>query len=441
MAKTAKHREMDMLHGGLAGRLILFALPLAFSSILQQLFNSADVAVVGRFAGDTALAAVGSCVALVGIFVNLIVGLSVGPNAVLALLIGQNSRDEINRTLHTVLTFGAALGAGLMLVGWLSARPILVLSGTPESVLDEALLYIFIYFLSIPFMVVYNFSAAVLRSYGDSRRPMYYLLLSGTVNVVLNLFLVIVMQVISNVLSAVMVITHLIRRDDDFAFRFRRMRIEKEPLLRILQIGIPAGIQGAIFSVSNVFIQSGINSFGENAIAGSSLALNFEYFTYDIANAFAQAAVTFTSQNFGAGNIGRCKRIFRLCLLFGIVFTEILSAVFMVWDDFFVSIYTSSSAVAVFAVSRMRHVCSLEGLTATYEVESASLRGMGRSLEPAVFTILGTVVFRLIWMATVFRLFPTYEMLMNVYPASWIFTGAALLIVYVRQMRRTARSV
>ena len=317
-------------------------------------------------------------------------------------------------------------------------------------------------------MVVYNFGAAVLRSYGDSRRPMYYLLLSGTVNVVLNLFLVIVMQlgvagvaiatVISNVLSAVMVITHLIRRDDDFAFRFRRMRIEKEPLLRILQIGIPAGIQGAIFSVSNVFIQSGINSFGENAIAGSSLALNFEYFTYDIANAFAQAAVTFTSQyfvigafnqtavtftsqNFGAGDIRRCKRIFRLCLLFGIVFTEILSAVFMVWDDFFVSIYTSSSAVAVFAVSRMRHVCSLEGLTATYEVESASLRGMGRSLEPAVFTILGTVVFRLIWMATVFRLFPTYEMLMNVYPASWIFTGAALLIVYVRQMRRTARSM
>ena len=441
MAKTAKHREMDMLHGGLAGRLILFALPLAFSSILQQLFNSADVAVVGRFAGDAALAAVGSCVALVGIFVNLIVGLSVGPNAVLALLIGQNSRDEINRTLHTVLTFGAALGAGLMLVGWLSARPILVLSGTPESVLDEALLYIFIYFLSIPFMVVYNFSAAVLRSYGDSRRPMYYLLLSGTVNVVqLGVAGVAIATVISNVLSAVMVITHLIRRDDDFAFRFRRMRIEKEPLLRILQIGIPAGIQGAIFSVSNVFIQSGINSFGENAIAGSSLALNFEYFTYDIANAFAQAAVTFTSQNFGAGDIGRCKRIFRLCLLFGIVFTEILSAIFMAWDDFFVSIYTSSSAVAVFAVSRMRHVCSLEGLTATYEVESASLRGMGRSLEPAVFTILGTVVFRLIWTATVFRLFPTYEMLMNVYPASWIFTGAALLIVYVRQMRRTARS-
>lgn len=443
-------KEMDMLHGGIAGKLILFALPLAFSSILQQLFNSADVAVVGRFAGDTALAAVGSCVALVGIFVNLIVGLSVGPNAVLALLIGQNSREEINRTLHTVLTFGAALGLGLMLLGWLTAKPILVLSGTPESVLSEALLYIFIYFLSIPFMVVYNFGAAVLRSYGDSRRPMYYLLLSGTVNVVLNLFLVIVCRlgvagvaiatVISNVLSAAMVITHLSRRNDDFAFRFRCMRIEKTPLLRILQIGIPAGIQGAIFSVSNVFIQSGINSFGENAIAGSSLALNFEYFTYDIASAFAQATVTFTSQNYGAGDLKRCRRVFRLAMLFGIVFTEILSAVFIIWNGFFVSIYTTSSVVAVFAVSRMLHVCSLEGLTATYEVASAALRGMGRSLEPAVFTILGTVVFRLIWLATIFRRVPTYEMLMNVYPASWIFTGAALFIVYVRHIRRVSQA-
>ena len=426
-----------MLHGGLAGKLILFALPLAFSSILQQLFNSADVAVVGRFAGDTALAAVGSCVALVGIFVNLIVGLSVGPNAVLALLIGQNNREEINRTLHTVITFGAALGVGLMIVGWLTAKPILVLSGTPESVLDQALLYIFIYFLSIPFMLVYNFGSAVLRSYGDSRRPMYYLLISGTVNVILNLFLVIALQlgvagvaiatVISNVLSAGMVLTHLARRNDDFAFRFRRMHIEKTPLLRILQIGIPAGIQGAIFSVSNVFIQSGINSFGENAIAGSSLA-------------FAQAAVTFTSQNYGAGDLSRCKKIFRYCMLFGVVFTEILSAVFMIWDDFFVSIYTTSSAVAAFAISRMRHVCSLEGLTATYEVESAALRGMGKSLEPAIFTVLGTVVFRLIWMATVFRLVPTFEMLMDVYVASWVFTGGALLIVYLRHMRKVSHA-
>ena len=449
MEKATKTKEMDMLNGGLAGKLILFAIPLACSSILQQLFNSADVAVVGRFAGDTALAAVGSCVALVGIFVNLIVGLSVGPNAALATLIGQKKREQINGMLHTILTFGAVLGLLLMCLGMLSARVVLELSGTPESVMSQALLYIRIYFISIPFMVVYNFGSAILRSYGDSRRTMYYLILSGTVNVILNLFLVIcfhlgvagvaIATVISNVLSSALAVIHLSRRQDEFQFRFRDMKIEKNALKKVLAIGIPAGIQGAIFSVSNVFIQSGINSFGENAIAGSSLALNFEYFTYDIASAFAQAAVTFTSQNYGAGNVKRCKKVFWLCLLFGFGFTEILAIVFMIWDDFFVSIYTTSSAVAVYGLIRMHHVCSLEGLTATYEVESSALRGMGKSLEPSVITILGTVVFRLIWMVTVFRWIPTYDMLMNVYVASWVFTGGAIFVVYWQHMKKVSR--
>ena len=305
MKTAAKEKEMDMLNGGIAGKLILFSLPLAFSSILQQLFNSADVAVVGRFAGDQALAAVGSCVALVGIFVNLIVGLSVGPNAVLASLIGQKKRERIPGMLHTVLTFGAAFGVFLMLLGMLTARLVLEASGTPESVMAEALLYIRIYFLSIPFMLIYNFGSAALRSFGDTRHPMYYLLASGIVNVILNLVLVIcfrlgvsgvaIATVISNILSASLVIHCLHRRRDEFQFRFHHMRIKWADLKKVLIIGIPAGIQGAIFSISNVFIQSGINSFGEDAIAGSSLALNFEYFTYDIANAFAQAAVTFTS--------------------------------------------------------------------------------------------------------------------------------------------------
>lgn len=332
---------MDMLNGGLVGKLILFSLPLAFSSILQQLFNSADVAVVGRFAGDNALAAVGSCVALVGIFVNLIVGLAVGPNAVLANLIGQKQPDKINDMVHTILTFGTILGLGLMILGFASARIILELSGTPSGVLAEALLYIRIYFLSIPFMTVYNFGAAILRSFGDTRRPMFYLIISGIINVILNLILVIcfhlgvagvaISTVISNVISAVMVMVYLYRRDDEFAFRFNRMKIVRPYLRKILQIGIPSGIQGTIFSISNVFIQSGINSFGKFAIAGSSLALNFEYFTYDIANAFAQATVTFTSQNYGAGNIKRCKKVFWLNMLFGIVFTEILAVIFIVW--------------------------------------------------------------------------------------------------------------
>ena len=441
-----KAKEMDMLHGGLAGKLILFAIPLAFSSILQQLFNSADVAVVGRFAGSAALAAVGSCVALVGIFVNLIVGLSVGPNAALANLIGQGQRERISGMVHTILTFGIVLGVVLMGLGFLTARTVLEASGTPESVINEALLYIRIYFIGVPFMTIYNFGAAILRSYGDTKRPMYYLIISGTVNVVLNLVFVIgfdlgvegvaISTSVSNMLSTAMVLTHLYRKEDEFQFRFHKMCVIWKDLKRILMIGIPAGIQGAIFSVSNVFIQSGINTFGEDAIAGSSLALNFEYFTYDIGSAFAQAAVTFTSQNFGAGNLKRCKKIFWLCLIFGVGFTEILSIIFMIWDDFFVSIYTISDAVAVYGLIRMHHVCSMEGLTATYEVESAALRGMGKSLEPSVITILGTVVFRMIWMATVFKWIPTYDMLMNVYISSWVFTGGLIFIVYVMHMRK-----
>ena len=444
-----KTKEMDMLNGGLAGKLILFSIPLAFSSILQQLFNSADVAVVGRFAGSAALAAVGSCVALVGIFVNLIVGLAVGPNAALANLIGQGQRDRISGMVHTILTFGIILGVILMGLGFLTARIVLEASGTPESVINEALLYIRIYFIGVPFMTIYNFGAAVLRSYGDTRRPMYYLVLSGTVNVILNLVFVIcfglgvegvaISTAISNMLSTTLVLVHLYRKEDEFQFRFHKLHIEWKDLKRVLMIGIPAGIQGAIFSVSNVFIQSGINSFGEDAIAGSSLALNFEYFTYDIANAFAQAAVTFTSQNFGAGNLKRCKKIFWLCMLFGMGFTEILSIIFMIWDDFFVSIYTISDAVAVYGLIRMHHVCSLEGLTATYEVESAALRGMGKSLEPSIITILGTVVFRMIWMVTVFKWIPTYDMLMNVYIASWVFTGGLIFIMYVLHMRKTEK--
>ena len=441
-----KAKEMDMLHGGLAGKLILFAIPLAFSSILQQLFNSADVAVVGRFAGSAALAAVGSCVALVGIFVNLIVGLSVGPNAALANLIGQGQRERISGMVHTILTFGIALGVVLMGLGFLTARTVLEASGTPESVINEALLYIRIYFIGVPFMTIYNFGAAILRSYGDTKRPMCYLIISGTVNVVLNLIFVIgfglgvegvaISTSVSNMLSTAMVLTHLYRKEDEFQFRFHKMCVIWKDLKRILMIGIPAGIQGAIFSVSNVFIQSGINTFGEDAIAGSSLALNFEYFTYDIGSAFAQAAVTFTSQNFGAGNLKRCKKIFWLCLIFGVGFTEILSIIFMIWDDFFVSIYTISDAVAVYGLIRMHHLCSLEGLTATYEVESAALGGLEKSLEPSIITILGTVVFRMIWMATVFKWIPTYEMLMNVYISSWVFTGGLIFIVYVLHMRK-----
>ena len=441
----------DLTRGYPAKVILMFALPLILGNVLQQFYNMADAVIVGKFVGNQALAAVGSCVALVGIFVNLNVGLAVGPNAVLATVIGQNKRKRINRMIHTIITFGIIIGILLMIAGMLLARIVLEASGTPASVIDEALVYIRIYFLSIPFMVTYNFGSAILRSYGDTKRPMYYLMITGVVNIILNLILVIcfslgvagvaIATLIANILSASLVLVHLYRRDDEFQFRFSKMRIEANDLKKILIIGIPAGIQGAIFSVSNVFIQSGVNSFGESAIAGSSLELNFEYFSYDIAVAFAQAAVTFTSQNFGAGNLKRCKKIFWECMLFGMGFTEILSIIFLIWDKFFIGIYTTSKVVAMYGILKLHRVCAWEGLTATYEVESAALRGMGKALEPSVVTVLGTVVFRMIWLVTIFRMVPTYEMLMDVYVASWIFTGGILFVIYMMHMRKIEKSV
>ena len=446
--KTIQSKEMDMLNGGLVGKLILFSLPLAFSSILQQLFNSADVAVVGRFAGDNALAAVGSCVALVGIFVNLIVGLAVGPNAVLANLIGQKQRDKINDMVHTILTFGTILGLGLMILGFASARIILELSGTPSGVLAEALLYIRIYFLSIPFMTVYNFGAAILRSFGDTRRPMFYLIISGIVNVILNLILVIcfhlgvsgvaISTVISNVISAVMVMVYLYRRDDEFAFRFNRMKIVRSYLRKILQIGIPSGIQGTIFSISNVFIQSGINSFGKFAIAGSSLALNFEYFTYDIANAFAQATVTFTSQNYGAGKMKRVTRILLYCLGVVIVVGVVMGGGAVLTGPKLLQIYSSDPEVISYGMMRMRIINGTYFLCGIMDTMVGGLRGLGYSVVPMLVSLTGACLFRVIWIFTVFAMHRTLTTLYISYPVTWVITFTAHIICYIVIRKRIA---
>ena len=447
---TQNSRTGDLTSGPMLQKIILFSLPLAASSILQLLFNAADVVVVGRFAGSTALAAVGSNGALINLLVNLFVGLSLGANVVAARCFGAKDEEGVHTTVQTSVTLGLVSGLFLAVVGFFAARSLLELMSCPEDVIDLSTLYLKIYFIGMPMTMLYNFSSALLRAVGDTKRPLFCLAVAGVINVVLNLVFVILFSmsvagvalatIISQTVSACMVTALLVKEKGPLHLDLGHLGFHAGALGQILRIGLPAGLQSTVFSLSNVVIQSAVNSFGSTIVAGNSAASNLEGFVYTAMNAFAQAAVTFTSQNYGAGDLSRCKKIFRYCMLFGVVFTEILSAVFMIWDDFFVSIYTTSSAVAAFAISRMRHVCSLEGLTATYEVESAALRGMGKSLEPAIFTVLGTVVFRLIWMATVFRLVPTFEMLMDVYVASWVFTGGALLIVYLRHMRKVSHA-
>ena len=429
-----------MLHGSLADKLILFALPLALSSILQQLFNSADVAVVGRFAGSQALAAVGANVANVGIFVNLLVGMSVGPNVVIARLIGQGKEEEVSRAVRTVIAMALVIGVGLMMLGWCIAGPLLEMTNTPDQVLADAKLYFRIYIIGVPFITLFDFGAAILRSVGDTKRPMYVMLISGIVNVLLNLFFVIVCRMsvsgvalatlISNILSAVLVLYLLTKEEGSIRLQMGRLELDLGYVRKVLQVGIPSGFQGMIFSLSNIFIQSGINSFGASTVAASSVALNFEYFAYGVSSAFAQGAVTFVSQNFGAKQMERCRKIYWLALAEGMGCTALLSLVFTIKAHWFAGIYTTEQEVVDIAVIRMRHVMSLEALTVTYEVTAGTLRSIGYQLIPAVFTVLGTVGLRILWMYTVFRRIPTFEMLMNVYPVSWVFTGVTLMSAY-----------
>ena len=420
--------QMDMLNGSIFDKILLFALPLAISSILQQLFNSVDVAVVG------------SNSSVISLLINLFVGISVGANVVIANYIGQGKTEKIQDAVHTVMIVSLISGVFLLVLGLMIARPILEIMGTPENVIDLAVLYLHIYFLGMPFLMIYNFGAAVLRSKGDTKRPLYCLIISGVINACLNLLFVIVFKlsvagvaiatVIADGVSAVLIIYFLMNEEETIRLRLNKLKIKKSELIKVIKIGVPAGLQGVVFSVSNVCIQTAINSFGSDAVAGSATGLNFEYFTYFTISAFVQAAVTFTSQNYGARNFKRCKKIFVYSMISSVVICGLMSAIFVVWRDFFAEIYTTDKAVLEYASIRMVHVLLFECLASSYEIGGAALRGLGYSMTPAVLTVLGSCVFRLIWIYTVFNKFRSFEMLMNVYPVSWVITGIAVLIAY-----------
>ena len=437
---AANKTSMDMTHGALWSKILIFALPLAASSILQQLFNSVDTAVVGRFASSQALAAVGSNGSLISLMINLFIGISLGSNVVIAHYIGERSEQNIQSAIHTAIVVALLSGFFVMILGQFIARPVLLLMGTPEDVIELAVLYLRIYLIGMPFIMLYDFGSSILRSTGDSRRPLYSLIVAGVVNTLLNLVLVIVFHmgvagvaiatVISNVVSSGIVMYILLHEAEPIRLDVHKLKINPKELKKILAIGIPAGLQGMMFSIANVCIQSTINSFGSAAIAGSAAALNYEFFSYFMVNAFAQAAVTFTSQNYGAGEYDRCKRIFRISMLFSLVSCGLLSGVFVIGRDFFLRLYTTDEAVLVFANQRILIATTLELLTSIYEISAGAMRGLGHSLLPAIITFLGSCVLRLIWIATACRMVHEFWMLMIIYPISWVVTGIAMMIAY-----------
>jgi putative MATE family efflux protein len=306
--------------------------------------------------------------------------------------------------------------------------------------MEQAILYLRIYFCGMPFVMTYNFGSAILRSKGDSKRPLYGLLLSGIVNIFLNLFFVIVLQmgvagvgvatVIANAVSASLIFYFLTHEEPLYRLNLKELRVESHVLKNVLVIGVPAGVQGMVFSLSNVCIQSAINSFGSSAVAGSTVGCNIEFFAYFMVNAFAQTTVTFTSQNFGARDAERCKRIFRICMSFAVLIAGLMSVAFGLGRYLFAGIYAVDETTIAYAVIRIAHVGALEFLTSTYEISGAALRGMGHSALPAVLTIFGTCVLRLVWVYTIFPRHRSFAMLMSVYPLTWIVTGSMMLISY-----------
>lgn len=435
--------SIDMVNGPLAGKLLLFALPLMLSSLLQLLFNAADVVVVGRYAGKEALAAVGSNGSLINLLVNLFIGFSVGANVVVARDLGAGREEDVGKSVHTSVTLSLISGVVLMAAGTILARQLLVWTASPAEVIGLATVYLRIYFCGMPANMLYNFGAAILRAQGDTRRPLYFLSIAGVTNVALNLLFVIVLEmsvagvalatIISQYISALLVLQCLIRDKGALRLDLKKLGLDKRVIIRICQVGLPAGFQGIVFSLSNVVIQSSINSFNSTAIvAGSSTSSNIEGFVYTGMNAIYQTCLTFTSQNYGAGKCRRVDRTLLLCLGYVTAIGLALGNLAVFLGPQLASIYAPGEPeVVAQAVLRLQYVCSLYFLCGIMDTMVGVLRGLGYSVVPMVVSMVGACVTRLVWVATIFQVYRSPEVLYLSYPVSWTITLTVHILFFL----------
>lgn len=443
--------QVDMLHGPLLGKILRFALPFAAASVLEQLFNSIDIAVVGHFASSDALAAVGANTFLINLMINLFVGISIGANVVIANYIGRREMAGVRRAVATTIGLSLISGLVLLVVGLLISRPVLTLMGTPGNILDDAVLYLRVYLLSSPFFMLYNFGASILRAKGDTRRPLYILIIAGIIKTLLNLLLVIVFHMgvagvalatgVGYVFCSVVILRLLSHEEAAFRVSLRSIRLYNKEVKRILQIGIPAGLQGMTFSFSNVFVQSSINGYGSAVVAGASLSQTFDAYCYFLMSAFSGAAVTFVGQNYGAGNAARCRRVFWICLAGGWASCLAGNLLFYVFRYPVLSLFTSDAEVVRYAVLRLTYATLLQSIAAFYEVPAATMRGFGHSLQPALITIFGTCVLRLCWVFFIAPAWPGFNHLMMIYPVTWVLTSIFMLTMFVVVSRRAYRVI
>lgn len=434
-----------MLHGAIWPKVLQFALPLAATSILQQLFNSADIAVLGRFAGKHAMAAVGSTAPIVGLLVNLFVGISVGANVIISNYTGQNNEKKVSEATHTSVILALICGFLVAGIGQIIAGPMVNLLGTPAEISSMAVKYLRIYFGGMPFVMLYNFESAIYRSQGNTGTPLLCLSISGIINVVLNLVFVLGLHmdvdgvatatVVANMVSSLLLLFLLTRQKGAIRIRRSEFRMNRCLLQRILRIGIPSGIQGMVFSISNLVVQSAINSLGSDVVAGSAAAFNLEIIGYYILNSFGQAAVTFIGQNYGAGNLKRCRSVTKQVMLLDEIFTVVVAALLIIFGHQLLAIFNTDPQVIRYGYIRMYTLLSAEVINVVIEVLSGTMRGYGTSMIPAAVTFVGICGTRILWVYTVFRAVPSWNCLMAVYPISWLVTMIVMIFAYFRQVR------
>lgn len=450
MQKQQKQQTLDMTNGPLTGKILFFTLPIMLSSILQLLFNAADIIVVGRFAGSNSLAAVGSNGALINLIVNLLVGLSIGAAVAVGFYYGARELGQVKETIHTSVAISLIGGVICMAAGIIFSPMLLRLMGTPENILPKAELYLRIYFIGFPAMSIYNFGSAILRSLGDTKHPLYYLVIAGVINVVLNVIFVAGFQmdvagvaiatVISQVVSALLTLRFMMHMEEELRLEWKLVKISKPKLIRIAKVGIPSGIQSTVFSLSNVLIQSSINGFGELAVAGSSASANIEGFIYVAMNAFYQSAQTFTSQNVGARKYERISKVFLNCVAMVTVTGLVLGNGAYFFGEKLLGIYLPGDEAAIaYGLERMGVITVTYCLCGIMDVLSGALRGMGESVLPMVVSLVGSCLLRVVWILTVFAKYHSLDVLYYSYPISWILTGSVHFLCYLYVKKRMIR--
>lgn len=446
MAKLSPKKQMDILNGSIWDKMLIFALPLAATGILQQLFNAADIAIVGRFVGKGAMAAVGSNTALVALFVQTFIGISMGVNVVISRFTGQGNKESITNGVRTAVLFALLGGVVSTAIAEAAAPFLLGIMDVPSDIYPMAIAYLRIYMAGLPVIFLYNFEAAIFMSQGDTRTPMICLTISGFMNVGLNIFFVCVAgmsaggvalaTVLANLISSGMLFVLLLKRKDNIHLDFSKIKIHGSILKTMIQIGLPAGLQSVVFAISNICIQSAVNSLGSDVIAAAAAAFNVEIVAYYILNSFGQACTTFIGQNHGAGNIPRCRRVTRVGLGINMGVTVTASLTILYFGQTLLGLFNKDPVIAQIGIIRLKMILLCEGVNVFMEVFSDSLRGYGYSLMPAIMTLVGVCGTRIIWVYSVFTMKPTFTVLMAVYPVSWIITTIAITIAYIHFIKK-----